>query len=215
MNIISTYNRFLVEHFNSLKIRKPLFYNWSIGLRFDLQKNFENPVKPSDKKYFKEVYRRALAVFEFCFDQEDEIIIVAHNFKWKKKSKIKKSNFIFKQIVNFDSGLLYRDLVNNLYEPDDDQDIWHRAMYQTKLKKIKYKKLILGICNTDFPNRKPHIGQELFFLNLDKKLILNIYDDRGMDLLMTTKENAKVAYEKFSKWILEYDRQKIKNQLKV
>jgi hypothetical protein len=44
--------------------------------------------------------------------------------------------------------------------------------------------------------------------------MLNIYDDRGMDLLLTNKKDAKVIYKHFSKWILEYDRDRIENQLK-
>ena len=82
MKSLQTYNQFLKQNFKDLKIKKPLFYNWGMGLRFDLQKVFKNPVSPKDKKYFKEVYKRALSVFEYCFDKEDEIIIVAYKYKW-------------------------------------------------------------------------------------------------------------------------------------
>lgn len=206
--------KYLNEQFPKLIIRKPLFYNWDLSLRFDLQKEFKNPVAPTDDEYFKEVYLRAETLFEFCFESSySEIIICIQKYQWEG-NEIEDENFIFKQIEDFDKTMIERDQVKNIYEPDDEDDIWNRATYQTELEKINAKKLIHGICHTDFPDRKPYIEEEIYFINKSENLIFHIYDDRGLDVLMTDKSKLKRLFEKHNEWILEYDRELILDRMK-
>ena len=48
-------NYFLKENFPNLKLRPPLFYNWDIGIRFELG----NPDDEDVETYMKGVYERA------------------------------------------------------------------------------------------------------------------------------------------------------------
>ena len=213
MKKTNSHIKYINENFPELVIRKPLFYNWDISLRFDLQKEFKNPVAPTDDEYFEEVYLRAETLFEFCFESSDTEIIICVQQYQLEGNEIEDENYIFNQIKDFDKTLIERDQVKKIYEPDDEDDIWNRATYQTQLKKMNTKNLIRGICHTDFPDRKPYIEEEIYFINKSKNIIFHIYDDRGLDILMTNKSKLKILLEKHNDLILEYDRELILNRV--
>lgn len=205
--------KYLSNQFPALTIRKPLFYNWDLSLRFDLQKEFKNPVGPADDEYFKEVYFRAETLFKACFESPStELLIFIQKYQ-REGNGIEDDNYIFKQIEDFDKKKIKRDQVSNIYEPDDEENIWNRAIYQTQLQKVNAKNLVRGLCNTDFPDRKPYIEEELYFINKTRNLIFHIYDDRGLDILMRDKSELKKLYGKHKDWILEYDRSLILERL--
>ncbi|MFC7445320.1 DUF3885 domain-containing protein [Mesoflavibacter profundi] len=209
MNLKTEYLHFLKDNFNGLKIKMPLFYNWDLGLRFDLQKEFTNPVDNDNNNCFNEVYHRAKKLFEFCFEQNDTVYLSVFSYKWRKQ-RIKKSNYIFK-LLKADSKTEYVfDKVANRYEPNEK---WNRLLIKENINNINIDNLIIGLCNTDFPTMLPCIREEVYLMNIDKKLIFHIYDDRGLDILATEKKVLNDIYDRFDEWILEYDREKIKNQL--
>lgn len=73
---------------------------------------------------------------------------------------------------------------------------------------INYSNILLTLVNTDFA-RHPSTNGECFFINSTTGLILNLYDDRGMDVISTTSEVLKPIYERFNDWLLDYDRKDI------
>jgi len=203
------YLDFLKENFNGMKIKMPLFYNWDLGLRFDLQNKFTNPVDTDNDDYFNEVYHRAKNLFEFCFEQNDTVYLVIFSYKWRKQ-RIKKSNYIFKLLKSESKTEKVFDKIANRYEPNEK---WNRLLLKGKIEDIDIENLIIGLCNTDFPTMWPCIREEVYLMNIDKKLIFHIYDDRGLDILATDKKKLNKIYDQFDKWILECDREKIKQQL--
>ena len=205
------FRQFFKQHFDDFEVRLPMFYLWDIGLRFDLQKVFKNPVSPEDNNYFENCLFRAIQIFETTFEPTDEIYLIFNSFKWKKR-KIRRGNFIFKQVHKLDfENILYRR-VNELYEPGDKTDQWNQAIILTETKKIDYKQILEGLINTDFGSRSPRICEEVFFVNLNKRIIFNVYDDRGLDIIATDIETIRPIFEKHKDWILDYDREKIDKQ---
>uniref|UniRef100_UPI00403F1FB3 DUF3885 domain-containing protein n=1 Tax=Lysinibacillus sp. Y5S-8 TaxID=3122488 RepID=UPI00403F1FB3 len=49
----------------------------------------------------------------------------------------------------------------------------------------------------------------IYFLNIKKKTIFHVYDDRGCDLLATSPESIRDIYYTYNDWILDYDKDKI------
>ncbi|WP_298537942.1 DUF3885 domain-containing protein [uncultured Algibacter sp.] len=209
MNLKTEYLDFLKDNFNGLEIKMPLFYNWDLGLRFDLQKEFTNPVDTDNDDYFSEVYHRAKKLFEFCFEPNDTVYLSVFSYKWRKQ-RIKKSNFIFKLLKSDSKTEYVFDKVANRYEPNEK---WNRLLIKEDIKNINVDNLIIGLCNTGFPTMRPCIREEVYLMNIDKKLIFHIYDDRGLDILATDKKLLNGIYDRFDEWILNYDREKIKKQL--
>ncbi len=50
---------------------------------------------------------------------------------------------------------------------------------------------------------------DLYIADLERSLILNVYDDRGMDVIGPSKEATEIHYRKFNAWLLDYDRPKM------
>ncbi|WP_370684765.1 DUF3885 domain-containing protein [Marinilactibacillus psychrotolerans] len=51
-------------------------------------------------------------------------------------------------------------------------------------------------------------------MNANKDTIFHIYDDRGCDLLATSRDGIQKMYEEYNDWILDYDREGIDNIFK-
>ena len=56
-----------------------------------------------------------------------------------------------------------------------------------------------GICETPL----------LMLFNLDLGIMINPYDDRGMDVLGPNRDLLKMIYNKRNDWLLDYDREQM------
>ena len=225
------YREFLNDNFEGLRLRKPLFYNWDFGLRFDLQKgetsnssrmilDGEGNVIPlvgdtDTDEYFQEETKRASTIFQSAFDNSDKVFLVLMDYKYKRR-KIKFSNFSFKQVDNLKKTEVHYSKAKRLYEPNDKFDIRNVAIIKLTTDRINYKNILTAIGHTDFPPRQPRLDnngfltcKEVYFVNIDKKLIFHMYDDRGLELISANKETLRPIYKKHNDWILDYDRKQI------
>lgn len=231
MTLNQEYRQFLIENFKGLKLRQPLFYSWSFGLRFDLQtgesSNSNRIIIDSDgtiipnfgntdsDDYFKEVMRRALTIFQTAFDNSDNVFLILMDYKYKRQ-KIKFKNFTFKQIVNLSKSEITYTKEKRLYEPNDKFDVRNVALIKLTVDRIKFRNILCAIGNSDFPPRQPRLdnngvfsNKEVYFINIDKKLIFQMYDDRGLDIISADKETLRPIYKKHNEWILHFDRNEI------
>ncbi|WP_093674324.1 DUF3885 domain-containing protein [Sporolactobacillus nakayamae] len=72
----------------------------------------------------------------------------------------------------------------------------------------------MAACNEDFPPLNPRFGTkhsftypDLFFINITKRLIYFVYDDRGCELIATDKATLQPIYEKYSCWLDDFERE--------
>jgi hypothetical protein len=207
------YRQFLKDNFKGLRLRASLFYSWDIGLRFDLQVG-----NTDTDEYFQEVTRRASTIFQTVFDNSDKIFVVFMDYKYKRR-KIRFSTFTFQQIDGLKKTDVSYSKENRLYELDDKFDIRNIAIIKTTMQKINYANILTAIGHTDFPPRRPRLDQkgvftakEVYFINVDKKLIFHMYDDRGLDIISADKETLRPIYLKHNDWLLDYDRKQIDKQ---
>lgn len=198
-------NSYLDENFPKLKIEKPLFYNWPIGLRFEIG---QDELEVSDE-YFNAAHERAVSIFEAVFSQNDEIEIIYQQYSDGRK-KIRKGSFIFKQIESTKIGLAQYSDVRDIYELEYKSECWKRVnIPNLSLNSIDYKNILLSLIHTDFGCRSPSITGECFFINKSKNIIVNLYDDRGMDVISASKNELISLYNKHNDWLLNYDRKKM------
>ena len=70
---------YMKNRFKNLILESPLFYSWSVGVRFEIGSanvwivDKQNRV---NEKYFTEALNRAVAIFDFIFKDDDDIIFV-------------------------------------------------------------------------------------------------------------------------------------------
>lgn len=207
------YRHFLNDNFKGLRLRQPLFYSWDFGLRFDLQVG-----ETDTDEYFQEVTKRASTIYQIAFENSDKLFLVFIDYKYKRR-KIRFSNFTFQQIDSLQKSEIKYSKEFQLYEPKDKFDIRNIAIIKLTADRINHKNILMAIGHSDFPAKQPRLDQngvftskEIYFVNIDKKLILHMYDDRGLDLISADKETLRPIYKKYKNLLLDYDRERIDKQ---
>lgn len=203
---------YLEEHFHNLTLSPPLFYGWNVSIRFELG---DPPIFRLNKEHYMErVYYRSLELFKALHDKEDEVLLITHAyFADKPKHKVKKLNLYRRYIKKKESirALKLEILPEIDCDPDETPDP-RNNMYsywaKCRVKDIRYSQLIRAICNHDV-GIKPMIYHRVYFINLNKKTIFHIYDDRGCDVIAAAREDLMGIYTRYNDWILDYDRERI------
>ena len=205
-------NKYLETFFPKLKLQKPLFYNWQNSLRFEVGLESMPTMKDREKgiinlEYFEKALDRAVELFKYSFDNDDEIIIVCQRYS-KNRQKIKKYNFCLLAINSLKSKKIESFKLRNLYSIDSydtNKEHWHRLAIHLKVEEVDYINILNRLVYSDFGND----GPEVYFINKTKKVIFNLYDDRGLDIIASEKKDLKDTYQKFNNWILDYDKKQI------
>ena len=201
---------------DEIKLEKPLFYNNPFGLRFEIGPPeigvWANREKRQlNEEYFKAALERAQSIFNTAFTSSDDMSIAYQVFSDGRR-KVKKKCYVLRQIkierpkeISFSE---HRELYseNLTYKCE----YWHRATaHGLTTEDANINKILLALINTDFGSRQPSIGGECYFINHTKGLVLNLYDDRGMDVVALKRETLLPLYKRHNEWILNYDREYI------
>lgn len=207
---------FLDKDFEGLILRPALFYFWKYGIRFEVS----HPWMPYyEKENLKQIFQRAITLFNKVFSEEDEILFVTDVHCTSSDLFLQRTplNVYLKYIK--DKQTLYRlqhQLMPSVFEDEeDDQSVTHRFALACKKNEMKYAQLLKAISYEDFAHpstilkNHPQHGYDIYFVNLSKKIIYHLYDDRGCDILAADKEAIRFLYEECNEWILDYDRDQI------
>ncbi|WP_082919449.1 DUF3885 domain-containing protein [Cytobacillus oceanisediminis] len=199
-------------NFPNLKLRPPLFYNWDIGIRFELGVDYDSDEIYEDCPYLKGVYKRAITLFKSLHSSEDCIYIVANVNDFADGETFKRKLNIFSKYVKEKSvlSMLQQRTIPYIF-PEDDEDgryKTHRFILKCKTSDLHYAAILKAICNQDM-GLKPSIYHDIFFINIDRRTIFHVYDDRGCDLVATSTNTIRDIYEEYNDWILDYDRNQV------
>lgn len=208
-NLNQQLQTFLADNFKDLVLRQPLFYNWPFSLRFNLQEG-----EVGSESYFKEVLQRSHVIFNSVFQPQDDLLFVLVDYRFKRR-KLHLGNFCLQCIDKINRERISFKILRHLYEKDK-YDRYNRALVKCKAKELKVISILKAIAHKDFPGRTPRLGKndrlsskDLYLINLNKKMIFHMYDDRGLDLLASNKENLIHIYQQYNAWLLDYDRNKM------
>ena len=200
-----------------IKLEQPLFYNNTFGLRFeigpaelDIWIDFDKGIL--NKEYFNIAFARAISIFESVVAPNDDISIAYQIFS-DGRNKIRKGNFILKQI----SDIKNRNVRFTKHREIYPEDLYSKCMClrrvtvtNLKVKDVFSRNILLALINTDFSSlRQPSVHGECYFINHTKGLVLLPYDDRGMDVVALKKEALQNLYKSHNEWILARNREQI------
>ncbi|OCA92991.1 hypothetical protein A8F95_02380 [Bacillus wudalianchiensis] len=199
------------ENYPNLELRPPLFYNWDIGIRFELGVGWTREYDYPNNPYVLGCYKRAITLFESQHSPTEDIFVVidVNDFDKGKKLKHQLKNFssYVKKLLLF--SLKHQELPY-IFSEDDEEGAYktHRFTLKCKTSDFKYVPLLKAICNKDL-ELKPRIFHRVYFININRKTIFRVYDDRGCDLLATSPATIRDVYNRYNDWILDYDRPEI------
>lgn len=204
-------NDFMHENFPNLELRPPLFYSWDIGIRFELGVEWKREDDYPNNPYVLGCYKRAITLFESLYSPTEEIFVVidVNDFDKGKNLKNQLKNFSTYVKKSLLFSLKHQELPY-IFPEDDEEGIYktHRFTLKCKTSDFKYVPLLKAICNQDL-GLKPRMFHRTYFININRKTIFHVYDDRGCDLLATSPATIKDTYNKHNDWILDYDRPEI------
>lgn len=190
-------DRYMQEKFPDLELCSPLFYNWDIGIRFELEKR--DP-EQSEKDYIEHVFYRSEKLFNAFFDPSDEMYLVSNIYVERLNKKrffptIVKNKKTLRNVASY-------PIVNPYIDDDEPEEDRKAKRIILKCHKKDLRKNII---------RKYFYSEvaEIFFINVDKQFIYFIYDSRGCDLVSNKVDTIQPFYEQFYDWILDYDRDRI------
>ncbi len=224
VNVINNLSEFMKVHFDNLNLRPPLFYLWKYGIRFEISMLW---VEHEDKDNLQQISERTVTIFNKVFNQEDEILLITdihceknNSFLQMRPTKVYQKYIKNKETVR---KLQHRVLPSVFLEDEDGEDyeemVTHRFVLSCKKRDIRYKALLTAISYEDFPHPMqilkgfPRHGIDIYLVNITKKMIYHLYDDRGCDVIASNKQDLYPLYQECNDWILDYDRDEIEKRL--
>lgn len=203
-------NGFMDKQFPGLPLRKPLFYSWDIGIRFELG---DPELDMSQKeRYLREAGDRAIHLYNLLHREDDELLVVTNAHFLDRPRRHERKLNVYRRRVKDHRVLrkLSQITIPYIYaEGDKDENIeTHRFVLECRGRDLRSEHLIRSLCNTDM-GVKPSIEHEVYVINQTAGTIFHVYDDRGCDVIATSTDALREVYEACSDWILDYDRQRI------
>ena len=207
------------NYFSNLTLRPPLFYSWEYGIRFEISMPW---VEHEDRSNLQQIKERSTGIFNLVFQDTDEILLITDIHCEKNDTFLRKRpTNVYKKYVKSKELLktLKHNILPNVFSEDDDEDyedmVTHRFVLSCKKSDIRYHQLLSAISYEDFPHptrilkRNYSSGYDIYFVNVTKKMIYHLYDDRGCDVIAANKEDLRQLYVDCNDWILDYDRDQI------
>jgi Domain of unknown function (DUF3885) len=187
------------------KFKRPLYFNLSNTLRFDLN--------PKKLESYSEMYKSAMSIsknlLHNLFRNEKVKLLVRLYItedEYQLKSELNVIN-IFPELT-YDKIFWVKNIdTDGIIDNYTVEAISNSISLQSNIIKESLHNCIgseIGI--SDF------IG-DIYIYDESIKYCLNVYDDRGMDISFEDKEEAKLFYKKFENKILEYNKNEILKKL--
>jgi len=204
--------KYIEENLSNIKFEPPLFYNSSIGIRFELGLPYH---WLDDEAYFKIVGERARVLFDSIFNENNRLYVVYVSFE-----PIKSLDGYIEGEVDFFSTFFNDYLLGKVenfqiaeeFDEDTNELIGYTKSYGVScaLTDINYNS-ILGILGGYSNEKDLYICGRVYFIEPTRNIVYHIYDNRGLDVVSPSKESIHYLYREYNDWILNYDREIIDN----
>lgn len=182
-----------------------LFYNAPVGIRFEIGES-KNMFFPGTRRINPAYRNNALIRAKTLFDDLPySPNILRIDIYPQEKSTFKRD--ILRVISKI--GLLppHETITQRRFD-EHSSYIQEHLYWDLSTSTYQADKLLLEIINGDLDGYSELCGST-YFLNTECPILYYLYDDRGADVIAKDKSCLRPLYQKYSSWILEYDRERI------
>jgi len=190
----------ILQDFGSSVFQRPLFYSYSPGLRFRLSES-GNALEP-----FLLALRRATLICKDIF-ADDPIVACLRkhsgtgHFEHRRTLQSLASAGV--SIPN------QRSIWSEEIDPEEwlherSPECWLYLSFEVPASLLET--LLWCALAKDFHMIQPNPGCDVYLFNLQKKVVVFPYDDRGMDVVGPNRELLAVLYKRHQSYLLDYDR---------
>jgi len=210
MEIISDDFYKVVRSIGMNEIKHPLFYNSTIGIRFEIggvesiylddgqpDKHIANPA------YVSAAFDRAEAIYTNLPHRPNILRIDGYPDGIGAQK-------VIQAICQAGNVPLPHEQILKPFQRDEDDEAISQLQLYWDIEKIPFAQdsLLQEIIRTDIGGYNV-FASNVYFADSYNSILFHLYDDRGADLVAADKESLRPSYEKFTSWILDYDREKI------
>lgn len=186
----SNFQKKLQQVFGVEHLKKPLFYNWSSSLRFELADN------GTYTERFYQALNRAISIFRALFADNREIYVVLNFYKEKRSYNAKPYKSLIKCGFQLPTHIEHSIILSRDYDENDPlykyQYVFKTNGYDTNIYAILW-----AIISYDI-GIEPTAEVIAYSIDFDKKVIFHAYDDRGLDVVSLSIETIRPLYEQFT-----------------
>jgi len=180
---------FMLAHFGRVDFGGNLFGQWPVGIRFEIG---------------IEQVSRAAKIYEFAFANAQECVLVSTD--WPEGNEIsRRSTPLFETPDIFPPEPLQLQSVDVF--PFDEAKY---LLTWTRLSPLAYNAAFMfqAIANREQPG-DPKVNSGVFVIEPRSKIIMHMYDDRGLDVIAAEIDTLRPMFESFNDWILDNQRHRI------
>lgn len=180
---------FMLAHFGRVDFGGDLFGQWPVGIRFEIG---------------IERVSRAAKIYEFAFASAQECVLASTD--WTEGTEMsRRSTPLFETPGIFPSEPMQFQTAEVF--PFDEAKY---LLTWTRLSPLAYDaaSMFQAIANREQPG-DPKVNSRVFVIEPRSKIIMHMYDDRGLDVIAADIDTLRPMFESFSDWILENQRHRI------
>lgn len=183
-----------IEHiFGTSALVPPIFYNNPGGLRFKLSEG------GSFIHQFLTAYRKASEICNYTLSDISEILLVAEYFGYRYQHNILSVAKSLKEIQLWLNVKKRHWFQAEEIGSDYGQHFLSYAISKTHLDSILWSNIASDLGVTPCARCRIHI------FDLQNKIHVFLYDDRGMDITGPNHDALKSLYKKYRHYLLEHD----------
>ena len=185
----------MFSHFNRVDFGGDLFGQWPVGIRFEIG---------------IDQVSRAAKLFDFAFAKAEDCILVSQD--WMEGIEIvRRSTPLFETPGIFHSEPSQFESVE--VSPFDEGQ--YRLTW-TQLSPLAFDaaQMFQAIANRE-QEGYPKVASGVYVIDPRSKIIMHMYDDRGLDVIATDLNTLRPLFETFRVWILDNQRHRIESRFKT
>ncbi len=198
----------ILNAFGMNNIELPVFYSTQIGIRFDIGDSSDFDVY-SKKRTVNPLY------IEHCLNRTTQLMnslsnppdMLAIKLYYVDEQGLKEE---IKDILSVTKLPYPHEIDKREIILDDEQSNTAMLLWDLSTTNFSKEVLLKEIIVSDLGGEHL-LTASVFWLWSNYKIMFHLYDDRGADLVASEKSAIKDIYTRFNKWILEYDRERIKS----
>jgi len=184
--------QFMFSHFPCVDFGGNLFGQWPVGIRFEIG---------------REQVSRATELHEFIFGEEDDCILVSQD--WTSDDMDIRADrvtplFLTPGVFPNASPSRFQTIEVSPFDETPYRLNWARL----PLNAFNAAQMFQAVANRE-RGGAPSIGSGVYTIDDRKKLIMHMYDDRGLDVIAADPSTLVPLYARFGCWILANQRGKI------
>lgn len=211
-NSMNDWQKRLNSTFGIDVIEPPLFYNFDIGLRFELgdPHGMNQPIRR-----FLQAHHRASSVAKFLFPDINRVY--AFTAGWGPKPGVLETDMsrlkmVFPDIKRENFSFFHDETEENP-DPTIPSEIHFSTWYVNKITEFTQIKELLWLdIAYDTPIAPFSDNHKTYFIDFDNETILNAYGDCGMDVVSMGKKILEPVFKEYNEWLFEYNIEKM-NQI--